>query len=162
MSAETPVAAPHIGQTAPDFELRDQYGRQVSLRGLLDETAVLVVFYPFAFSGICHGELSQIRDSYERFRSEHVQTVAVSCDPMFALRAWAEQEQFPFPLLSDFWPHGQVASSYGVFEPTMGAAVRGTFLIDPDGVVQWAQVTPADQQRDFGAFHQALNVLIGG
>lgn len=161
MTSATTPGVPAIGDVAPDFRLPDQFGRQTSLESLRQETAVLVVFFPFAFSGICRSELGEIRDEYERFRSEHVQTVAISCDPMFTLRAWAERENFPFPLLSDFWPHGEAASGFGVFEHSMGAAGRGTFLIDPDGVVQWEQVTLPDQRRDFSAFHQALSVLIG-
>lgn len=154
-------SAPVVGEPAPEFELVDQYGKKVSLTSLRRDTAVLVVFYPFAFSGICRGELQEIRDNYERFRSEHVQTVAVSCDPMFTLRAWDDAEGFFFPLLSDFWPHGEVSKTYGVFDESLGAAIRGTFLIDPDGVVQWSLVCPPGEQREFDGFHEALARLVG-
>lgn len=154
-------SAPAIGELAPEFELTDQYGKKVSLTSLRQDTAVLVVFYPFAFSGICRGELQEIRDTYERFRSEHVQTVAISCDPMFALRAWDDAEGFFFPLLSDFWPHGEVARSYGVFEESIGAANRGTFLIDPEGVVRWRLLCSPGERREFDGFHEALAELVG-
>ena len=93
-----------VGDTAPGFTLRDQNGRDVSLSEYQRERAVLLVFYPFAFSGICTGELGEIRDDLGRFESEAVTTVAISCDPMFSLRAWADQQGYFFPLLSDFWP----------------------------------------------------------
>lgn len=157
----TQPRVPVIGERAPDFTLPDAYGRSVTLSELCRETAVLLVFVPFAFSGTCGSELSEIRDDPITFRSEHVRTVAVSCDPMFALRAWADEEQYEFPLLSDFWPHGAVASAFGVFDERMGAAVRGTFLIDPEGVIQWSLVHAAGERRDFDAFRQALAVLIG-
>ena len=80
-----------VGDTAPDFTLRDQNGRDVSLSEYQRERAVLLVFYPFAFSGICTGELGEIRDDLGRFESEAVTTLAISCDPMFSLRAWADQ-----------------------------------------------------------------------
>lgn len=153
--------APTVGDIAPEFELADQFGKKVSLSSLRAETAVLLVFYPFAFSGICRGELQEIRDTYEKFRSEHVQTVAISCDPMFSLRAWDDAEGFFFPLLSDFWPHGEVAKAYGVFEESLGAATRGTFLIDPEGVVHWRLLIGPGERRDFDGFHTALAQLVG-
>lgn len=86
---------------------------------------MLLVFYPFAFSGICTGELGEIRDDLGRFETEHVTTLAISCDPMFSLRGWADQQGYFFPLLSDFWPHGEVARAFGVFDDSAGMARRG-------------------------------------
>lgn len=148
-----------VGQPAPDFTLRDQNGRDVSLAELRADRAVLLVFYPFAFSGICTGELGEIRDDLGRFESEQVTTVAISCDPMFSLRAWADQEGYFFPLLSDFWPHGQVARAYGVLDDERGMARRGTFLVDPAGRVAWSLVNPTGQARDFTGYHEALAQL---
>ncbi|SNV22530.1 Putative peroxiredoxin Rv2238c/MT2298 [Dermatophilus congolensis] len=152
---------PEIGDHIADFTARDQHGAVVSLERLRRQTAVLVVFISYAFSGICQGELDEIRDNYEQFRSEHVQTVVVSTDSMFTLRAWGDQNGFEFPLLSDFWPHGGIAKAFGVFDESAGTAIRGTFLIDPSGVLQWKMITSAGQRRDFSAYRQALGVLIG-
>ena len=80
-----------------------------------------MVFFPFAFSGICTGELCEIRDDLEAFANDDVQVLAVSCDPMFTLRACADAQGYFFPLLSDFWPHGEVARAYGVFNETAGS-----------------------------------------
>ncbi len=124
-----------IGQQAPDFELKDQGGNPVSLAGLRGEKSVALVFYPFTFTGVCEGELCQLRDDISDFDAAGVQVLAVSCDSPFAQKQWAEQKGYNFPVLSDFWPHGAVAKAYGVFNDALGCANRGTFLISKEGVV---------------------------
>ena len=79
---------------------------------------------------------------------------------MFALRVYVEQEDFGFPLLSDFWPHGAVASAYGVFDEEKGCARRGSFLIDQDGTVRWSIINPISQARPLSAYLDALERLI--
>ncbi|QQS00465.1 MAG: peroxiredoxin [Austwickia sp.] len=155
------AAIPAVGDAAPDFALVDQLGTRRRLSELVTDRPVLVVFYPFAFSGICTGELRELRDERERFDNAHVQCVAVSCDPMFALRAWDDAEAFFFPLLSDFWPHGAVAKSYGVWEETGGFARRGTFLVGEDMTIQWALVNGPGERRDFTGVDAAVAALAG-
>jgi peroxiredoxin len=150
---------PATGSVAPDFTLPDQHGAPTTLSSLRGQRAALVVFYPFAFSGICTGELTGLRDDLDAFQNEHVQLLAVSCDPVFTLRAWADEQTFGFPLLSDFWPHGAVASEYGVFDSGPGRADRGTFLIDAAGVVRWSVVTEPGQARDLDAYRAAIAAL---
>ena len=156
----TESSVPAIGATAPDFTLKDQYGQDVSLAGFRGDKAVVVVFFPFAFSGICTGELCEIRDDLGAFANDDVQVLAVSCDHMFTQRAYADAQGYFFPVLSDFWPHGQVAQDYGVFVQDGGFATRGTFLIDPDGVVRWSLVNGPGDKRDFGGYHAALKELV--
>jgi peroxiredoxin len=148
-----------IGAPAPGFALRDQHGRTVRLGDFAGERAVALVFYPFAFSGICTGELCELRDNLDVFEDAHVQLVGVSCDPMHAQRAWAEAEKYDFPLLSDFWPHGEVASAYGVFSETMGAAIRGAFLVDREGVLRWSVVNGPGEARPLSAYREAVASL---
>ena len=148
-----------IGAPAPGFSLRDQHGRTVSLTDFAGERAVVLVFYPFAFSGICTGELCELRDNLDVFDDADVQLIGVSCDPMHAQRAWAEAEKYDFPLLSDFWPHGDVAKAYGVFSETMGAAIRGTFLVDRDGVLRWSVVNGPGEARPLSAYREAVASL---
>lgn len=150
-----------VGDRAPDFALPNQNGETVTLSSLLVQKNVLLVFYPFAFSGICTGELGEIRDNLGAFESDEVQVLALSCDPMFTLRAWADHEGYFFPLLSDFWPHGATAAAYGVFDDQAGMAVRGTFLIDRDGIVRWSLVNSPGTSRDFSGYHEALAALTG-
>ena len=145
----TPLTPLAVGDTAPDFTLRDQHGVEVRLSELTAEKNVIVVFYPFAFSGICTGELDEIRDHLERFVSDDLQVLCVSCDPVFTTRAWADIQGYFFPLLSDFWPHGEVARAYGVLDERMGAALRGTFLVGRDRVIRWTLVNGPGEPRDF-------------
>jgi mycoredoxin-dependent peroxiredoxin len=148
-----------VGDPAPGFTLKSQHGEDVSLASWHGRRSVLVVFYPFAFSGICTGELCTIRDDLSSFQNDDVQVVAVSCDPMYALRAWADAERLTFPLLSDFWPHGEVARGYGVFNAEAGFAVRGTFLVDTAGVLRWSVVNGPGEARDPAAYRAALAAL---
>jgi mycoredoxin-dependent peroxiredoxin len=145
-----------IGQPAPGFELRDQHGETVSLASYRGRTAVVVMFYPYAFSGVCTGELCSVRDNLSTFVSDDVQLLAVSCDPMHALRAFAEQDGLTFPLLSDFWPHGEVAAAYGVFNEQRGCAERSTFIVDREGVLRWSVHNQMPDARDL---EQQLKVL---
>lgn len=132
----------------------------MSLESVLSSgRAALVVFYPFAFSGICGGELTAVQESLDDFQNASTQVLAVSCDPTFALAAWASSAGFTFPLLSDFWPHGEVASAYGVFNPDKGMAVRGTFLVRPDGVVSFAEVNQPGEPRDQDGWRRALSAV---
>ncbi len=137
-----------IGQEAPDFTLRDQHGQDVTLSSFRGHKAVVVMFYPFAFSSVCTGELCAVRDSLPTFESDDVQVVAVSCDPMFALRAFADADGLSFPLLSDFWPHGAVASAYGVLNETRGCSDRSTFIVDRQGVLRWSVHNEMPVARD--------------
>jgi mycoredoxin-dependent peroxiredoxin len=146
-----------VGSKAPEFTLNDFNREKVSLSSLLGTKPVLLVFYPFAFSGICTGELCQLRDDFSAY--EDVQVVGVSVDTPFSLKVWAEQEGYQFPLLSDFWPHGEVAKAYGVFNEKAGMANRGTFLIDKDGVVRFAEVNQPGEARDQEAWKKAVASL---
>jgi mycoredoxin-dependent peroxiredoxin len=160
-STAAALTGPLVGQVAPDFVLRDQQGKSVSLSDYRGIKNVVLVFYPFAFSGICTGELCEIRDNLGDFESDDVQVLAISCDHMFTQRAWSDVEGYFFPMLSDYWPHGATAQAYGVFEQSGGFSTRGTFLIDRDGVVRWVLVNGPSQKRDFGGYRAALVELSG-
>jgi mycoredoxin-dependent peroxiredoxin len=148
--------APEVGTEAPDFTLKDQNNQDVTLSSFRGDRSVLVVFYPFAFSGICTGELGAVRDDLSSFQNADVQILAVSVDHPFALKAWAAAEGYAFPLLADFWPHGEVAQAYGVLNDKAGFALRGTFLVDKTGTVQFAEVNGPGEARDQEAWKKAL------
>jgi peroxiredoxin len=160
VSAAAP-AVPAVGGTAPDFELSNQFGEPVRLSSFRGKNVVLV-FYPFAFSGICTGELCEIRDNLAVFEDTNAVVLAVSVDSKFSLRAYAGQEGYSFDLLADFWPHGAVASAYGVFDPETGMAKRGTFIIDAAGKIRYTVVNPRGQARDFSEYRAALAGLEQG
>ncbi|GAA5060057.1 peroxiredoxin [Thermocatellispora tengchongensis] len=143
------------GSQAPDFTLADQHGTPVTLSALRGSRIVLV-FYPLAFSRVCHGELDALRDDFAPGLPADVRLLTVSVDSMFAQRAWAEQEGYEFAMLSDFWPHGEVARAYGVFDEDKGLAKRGTFIIDGEGVVRWKVVNPVPEARDVADYTKAL------
>ena len=149
---------PGPGDVAPELVLADTHGTPVSVAGMRG-MPVAVVFFPFAFSGTCTTELCELRDNLDDFEAAGVRLLGVSCDPQHTLRAWSEQQGFGFDLLSDFWPHGAAAQAYGVFDPEHGLAVRGSFLIDADGIVRWSVVNPRGQARDLDAYRAALAAL---
>jgi peroxiredoxin (alkyl hydroperoxide reductase subunit C) len=150
---------PEVGTEAPDFTLKDQNHHEITLSSFRGERNVLVVFYPFSFSGICTGELCAIRDDIGTYQDENVQVLGVSVDHVFALKAWAGQENYRFPLLSDFWPHGEVTKSYGVFDHDRGFALRGTFLVDVYGTLRFTEVNSPAEARDQEAWKQAISAL---
>jgi peroxiredoxin len=131
-----------VGDDAPDFTLKDQHGNDVSLSSFRGDQNVVVVFYPFTFTGVCKGELCELRDDPSTFAGANAQVLAVSCDSRHAQKLWAEQEGFDFPVLSDFWPHGAVAKEYGVFNDQLGCANRATFVIDKAGKVAATFASP--------------------
>ncbi|MEV1006207.1 peroxiredoxin [Streptomyces sp. NPDC049881] len=147
------------GTKAPDFTLKNQHGQTVSLGDYRGEKNVVLLFYPFAFSGTCTGELCALRDQLPAFVNDDVQLLAVSADSFFSLRVFAEQEGLEYPLLSDFWPHGNVSRAYGVFDEEKGCAVRGTFIIDKEGVVRWTVVNGLPDARDLDDYVAALQAL---
>jgi len=148
-----------VGAAAPDFTLPDANKTPVTLSAFRGKQPVLLVFYPFAFSGVCTGEMCQLRDDLSSFTDAGVQVLAISCDTSQSLRAWRIQENYQFPLLSDFWPHGAVAQAYDVFFDKAGMALRGTFLVDVDGVIRFAEVNPPGQARDQSAWQRAVAAL---
>ncbi|MFF5715469.1 peroxiredoxin [Streptomyces buecherae] len=151
--------AVEVGAQAPDFALRTQHGEQVTLSEFRGERNVVLLFYPFAFTGVCTGELRALRDELPTFVNDDVQLLAVSNDSPFSLRVFAEQEGLEFPLLSDFWPHGEASRAYGVFDEEKGCAVRGTFVIDKEGVVRWTVVNGLPDARDLNDYVKALAEL---
>ncbi|MFT4189520.1 MAG: peroxiredoxin [Aeromicrobium sp.] len=147
-----------IGQQAPEFTLKNQHGEEISLASFRGRP-VVVVFYPFAFTGVCTGELCEIRDNLEELNTAGAEIVAVSCDSHFTLRVFAEREGYEFNLLSDHWPHGATASAYGVFNDQVGAAIRGTFVIDAEGVVRWKIENGLPDARSMDDYRAALAAL---
>ena len=127
-----------VGDLAPDFEIKDQHAQLVKLSSFRGDKNVVLTFYPYSFTGTCTGELCALRDDLGSFQNEKVQLLAISCDSQFSQRVFAEKERYTFPVLSDFWPHGAVAKAYGVFDEKKGCALRGSFVIDKAGVIQFA------------------------
>jgi peroxiredoxin len=148
-----------VGDEAPDFSLRNQHGETVRLSDFRGRKAVVVVFYPWAFSGVCGGELHELQKHLDEFQNDDVEVLTISTDAMYALRAFADREGFTFPLLQDFWPHGAVASAYGVLKQELGVATRGTFVVDKTGIIRWTVTNPLGDARDLDDYRAALAAL---
>jgi mycoredoxin-dependent peroxiredoxin len=147
------------GAEAPDFTLKDQNGQPVSLADFRGAKNVLLVFFPLAFTGICQGELDEIRDNLPRYENDDTATLAISVGPPPTHKVWAAQSGFLFPVLADFWPHGAVAQAYGVFNADAGIANRGTFVIDRQGVIRFAEMKQPGEARDQTVWTDALGAL---
>ena len=145
-----------VGDEAPDFELQDQERSPVRLSSFRGQKNVVVVFYPLSFTPTCQGELCAIRDSLPDFDGEDVQTLAISCDTTAVHKRWAEDQGYAFPLLADFWPHGEVAKAYGVFDEASGLAQRGTFIVDKQGKVVYTVVNAIKSPRDLDEYRSVL------
>lgn len=142
------MTALQVGDDAPDFTLRDQFGQDVTLSSFRGKKAVALFFYPFAFSGVCTGELTGIRDRLDEFLTFDTEVLAISCDPTYAVRAFADRDGLNFPLLSDFWPHGQVARAYDVFDDAKGCPRRSSYVVDRAGRITWAVHNAMPEGRD--------------
>ncbi|GAA5184462.1 peroxiredoxin [Rugosimonospora acidiphila] len=148
-----------VGAQAPDFVLKDQNNQEVRLSDFRGKRNVLVVFYPLAFTNTCQGELCQMRDNLSDFENDGVQVLTISVDSPYSHKVWGEREGYDFPMLADFWPHGAVAQAYGVFNEERGFANRGTFLVDREGVIRFAEMNQPGQARDQDAWRKALSLL---
>ena len=148
-----------VGAVAPEFTLKDQNNQEVSLSDFRGAKNVLVVFYPLAFTGTCQGELCQVRDELPKFQNEDTAILAISVCASPTHKVWAAEQGYTFPLLADFWPHGAVAQAYEVFNETTGFANRGTFVVDKEGIIRFAEMNGPGEARDQSAWDAALGAL---
>ena len=137
------------GEQAPDFTLKGTPdGEPVTLSSYAGERNVVLLFFPLAWTSVCSTEMCSVRDSYAQYQNLDAEVFGISVDSPFALAAWAKQEGFNFPLLSDF--NREVAARYGVlYEDLMGlkgVAKRAAFVVDKGGILRYAEVcaSPAD------------------
>jgi len=152
------------GDTAPDFELTQTPGEDpVRLADLRRDGPVVVLFFPLAWSPVCTQELCALKDQHEEYRkSLDATVVGISVDSPFALKAWSEEQGFPFPLLSDF--NRQVSADYGSlyedFYGMRGVSKRSAFVIDREGKVRHAEVLEdASQIPNLDAVRETLRDL---
>jgi peroxiredoxin len=148
-----------IGQEAPDFTLQNQFGEDVKLSDFRGKKNVVLVFFPMAFTGICTGELCEIQDNREAFVSDDVQVLGISCDASPSQKEFAEKEGLDYPLLSDFWPHGEISKLYGAWFEPRGFSMRATFVIDKAGILRWSVVNGPGDARKSDEYKAALAAL---
>ena len=147
-----------VGMTVPDFRLRNQNAEHVELAELAGSEA-MIIFMPYAFTKTCEGEMCSLRDNLEFLQAKGAKIVVITCDTVASNRAWAEQHGFTFPILSDFWPHGQTASAYGSFNERFGYAERSTFVIDGEGTItEIIKSNKLNVPREFDEYERALGL----
>jgi peroxiredoxin len=135
------------GSTAPEFDLEVDRDERVRLSDFRGRRNVLLVFHPLAFTPVCEEEALDLQENLPSFEQADTEVILVSCDSPPARQAWKRQLGLTYTLASDFWPHGAASLAYGVFDAERGTPVRGTFLIDKDGLVVWTLVTDRDTRR---------------
>jgi peroxiredoxin len=150
------------GQKAPDFTLKTKTAsglESITLSSFFGKQNSVLLFFPFAFTGVCTQEMCMVRDSMARYQQLNAAVMGISVDSPFSLEVMARQEGIPFPLLSDF--NKEVASAYGVlyedFIGFKGVAKRSAFVINPQGVITYASCSDDPKQLpDFDAIQAAL------
>ncbi len=148
-----------VGDPAPPFELNNQDRESAKLDDLKGRKS-LIVFIPFPFTGICEGELCIIRDNMARLGDFDANVVAITVHAIPTNKKWAEDNHFGFSVLSDYWPHGEVAKAYGAFNDTVGAANRYTFVLDEAAVVREIIHTESlGIAREFDSYTEALAAI---
>jgi len=148
-----------VGAKAPDFTLPNQDRENVTLSEQLKNGPVVLAFFPAAFSSVCSTEMCTFRDSTADLSRVNAKVLGVSVDTFFAQKAWADQQQLNFPLLSDF--NKDVIRQYGVVNPDMiglkDIAKRAVFVIGRDGTVKHKEVLEdARNEPDYDKLKQAL------
>jgi peroxiredoxin len=131
------------GARAPDFTLRDQDLRKVSLGDFAGRRLVLC-FYPGDFSPVCSDQLSVYQEVLGEIRARGAELVGISVDGAFCHRAFREQLGLEMPLLADFHPKGEVSAAYGAYQPERGFNNRSLVLVGADGTVEWSHASPSD------------------
>ena len=147
--------AVEVGSEAPDFTLKDENGKDVSLSSLRGRNVVLM-FYPLAFSGVCTKELHDVSAAADRYQTANAEVLAVSVDSHYTLAAFKRDEDLKAHLLADFHPKGAVAQQYGTYMDKFGIAGRATFVIDKDGTVVQKVESAVSQPRDQEEYLTAL------
>jgi peroxiredoxin len=154
--AKGPAVSVQIGSPAPEFALPDTEGTVITLEQMRGRKT-LVVFIPFPWTGICDEEACTLRDHFADLNALDANVVLISSYPRPAIKKWAHENGFRFPVLSDFWPHGEVTRRYGTFDENTGSARRSTFVLDAEGVVRAVVASPAlGTPREYDAYVAAL------
>ena len=161
MAAESLDVTPtlKVGDDAPDFTLTAQTGEKITLSQYRGQKNVVLAFFPFAFSSTCSAQMPSYQAELERFNSYDTQVLGISMDARHSLVAWAKQLDINYPLLSDFYPQGNVTDLYGARHPA-GMAERALFVVDKTGKIVWIHVhNPIGEAPDNEELFEVLRKL---
>lgn len=150
------------GQHAPDFSLFDSDKKEIKLSDYKGKN-VLLLFFPLAFTGVCTAELCSIRDNYSIYNDLDAQVLGISVDSLFVLDKFKKEQNLNFPLLSDF--NKEVSAAYGALHEKFafgmaGVSKRSAFVIDKEGIVQYAEVLEVPSELpNFTAIQETLKAI---
>ncbi len=148
-----------IGTAAPDFSLLDQNRNEVSLDDIKGHNA-LIVFIPFPFTGHCDNEGCQLRDGLSELGDLEARVIVITSHAVPTNAKWASENGFEFPVLADYWPHGDVVKSYGAFNDVTGTANRVTYVLDTSGIIRDVIATDSlGTPREYELYGQALTAI---
>ncbi|MFH1312425.1 MAG: peroxiredoxin [Candidatus Eisenbacteria bacterium] len=143
-----PQKETNVGDTAPDFTLKDHHGNDVTLSGLKGKQVVLG-FHPLAWTGVCTQQMKDLEASADRMDKLNAVALGISVDSTPCKKAWAESMGVEkIRLLSDFWPHGAVAIEYGIFRDEHGTSKRAVLILDDTGKVKFKKIYPIPERPD--------------
>jgi peroxiredoxin len=138
----------NVGSKAPDFALKDQNGKTVKLSGLAGKK-ILLSFRPLAWTAVCHDQMISLEENHAQFDELNAVALGIGVDSVPSNKAWAEALDIKnTKLLSDFWPHGEIAKAYGILREKDGFSERANIVIDEKGKVVFARTYPIAQQPD--------------
>jgi peroxiredoxin len=136
---------PQVGDLAPEFTAASTSGGDVSLSSFRGKRAVLLAFFPLAFTGTCTKELVCFTEDFDQFAGQGVEILPISVDSTASLREFKNKLQMKSELLSDF--KRDISRTYGVLNEERFYSNRAYFLIDKDGRVRWSHIEANNGQR---------------
>ena len=148
-----------VGQTAPDFTLKDQSQKEVKLSDFAGKRNVVLMFYPLDFSPVCTNEHACFVNDWKQFDSLDAQVLGLSVDSVWTHKAFAEKMGIGYPLLADFHPKGAVADKFGVYLPEKGITGRAIAIIDKGGKIAWFKNYDIPALPDIKEVGQALSTV---
>jgi len=158
-SAMDRTAILKVGDKAPDFTLTDQNGNKVTLSSFAGKKNVVLVFHPLAFTSVCAVQMPGYSKERQSFEGLDTQVLGLSVDSVPTHKAWAEHiGGVEYPLLADFWPHGEVAKKYGILR-NEGYSERATFVVDKKGILRHIEVHEIGKVPDRAKLLEILKTL---
>jgi peroxiredoxin len=155
-----PERALEPGTAAPDFDLRSTPDQSVTLNDF-EGAPLIIAFYPADWSPVCTDQMALYNEILPEFKRFGASLAGISVDSAWCHAAFAQSRNLHFPLLADFYPHGEVAKRYGVFDEQIGVSKRALFVLDGEGVIGWSYVSPIGVNPGADGILTALESMAG-
>ena len=149
-----------VGEEAPNFTLKDQSERDITLSDFRGQKKVVLSFHPLAWTSVCKIQMQDLEKHKADFDRLGAVALGLSVDSVPCKRAWAEAIGVKgTSLLADFWPHGGVAQAYGIFREQHGSSKRAVLIVDREGTIQFKKIYPTKEVPDIEEIFKALEEL---